>query len=91
MMEEQINQSIEQLVFFPMFQKYMKDLFIVNYPKSSKYHCGFHESFSTQHIFLVMLKKIKARFQRKNCTVVLIDLWKAFDCFCQNTLKLIYV
>ena len=31
MMEEQINQTIEQIVFFLMFQKYMKDVFIVNY------------------------------------------------------------
>ena len=31
MMEEQINQTIDQLVFFLMFQKYMKDTFIVNY------------------------------------------------------------
>ena len=30
-MEEQINQTIDQLVFFLMFQKYMKDTFIVNY------------------------------------------------------------
>ena len=28
-MEEQINQTIDQLVFFLMFQKYMKDAFIV--------------------------------------------------------------
>ena len=31
MMEEQINQTIGQLVFFLMFRKYMKDAFIVNY------------------------------------------------------------
>ena len=31
MMEEQINETIEQLVFFLMFQKYMKDAFIVSY------------------------------------------------------------
>ena len=31
MMEEQINQTIYQLVFFLMLQKYMKDAFIVNY------------------------------------------------------------
>ena len=30
MMEEQINQTIEQLIFF-LFQKYVKDDFIVNY------------------------------------------------------------
>ena len=30
-MEEHINQTIDQLVFFLMFQKYMKDAFIVNY------------------------------------------------------------
>ena len=28
MMEEQINQATDQLVFFVMFQKYMKDAFI---------------------------------------------------------------
>ena len=31
MMEEEINQTINQLVFFLMFQEYMKDTFIVNY------------------------------------------------------------
>ena len=31
MMEEQINQTIGQLVFFLMFRKYMRDAFIVNY------------------------------------------------------------
>ena len=30
-MEEQINQTIDQLVFFLMFPKYMKDPFIVIY------------------------------------------------------------
>ena len=30
-MEEQINQTIDQLVFFLMFQNYMKDAYIVNY------------------------------------------------------------
>ena len=31
MMEEQINRTTDQMVFFLMFQKYMKDAFIVNY------------------------------------------------------------
>ena len=31
MMEEQINQTINQIVFVPMFQKCMKDAFTVNY------------------------------------------------------------
>ena len=31
MMEEQINQTMDQLVLFLMFQKYMKDVFIGNY------------------------------------------------------------
>ena len=30
-MEEHINQAIDQLVFFLMFQKYMKDAFIINH------------------------------------------------------------
>ena len=30
-MEEQINQNIDQLVFLLMFQKYMKDAFVVIY------------------------------------------------------------
>ena len=30
-MEEQINQTIDQLVFFLIFQKYMKDALVVNY------------------------------------------------------------
>ena len=31
MMEEQINQTTDQLVFFLMFQKYMKDDFMLHY------------------------------------------------------------
>ena len=31
MMKEQINQTVDELLFFPMFQKYIKDPFIVNY------------------------------------------------------------
>ena len=30
-LEEQINRTTDQMVFFLMFQKYMKDAFIVNY------------------------------------------------------------
>ena len=53
-MEEQINQTIYQLVFFLMFQKYMKnDAFIANYKNIfSQYQCGFGKGFSTQPLVL---------------------------------------
>ena len=53
-MEEQINQTIYQLVFFLMFQKYMKsDAFIANYKIIfSQYQCCFGKGFSTQPLVL---------------------------------------
>ena len=83
MMQKQINQTTEQLVFFLMFQKYMKDAFIVNYSITlikiffqkfffSKYHCGFRKGFCAQGF--------NASDNKEFCAAILIDLSKAFDC-----------
>ena len=85
-----------------MFQKYMK--YIYDYLDKnifSKYECGFRKGFSTQHVLLVMIEKMKI-----DCDIaaILTDLLKVFDCIChnlliaklnaygfnRNTLKLIY-
>ena len=93
MIEEQVNQTINQLVFFLMFQKYMKDAFIVNYTITliriffSKYQCGFCKGFSTQHALLVMIEKMKiARDNKEFCAAILTNLSKAFDCICHDLL-----
>ena len=53
----------------------------------SKYQCGFHKGFSTQHALLVMLEKMKITRDRKGfCAAVLTDLSKAFDCICHDLL-----
>ena len=74
MMEEQINQTTDQLVFFLRFQKYMEDVFIVNYTITlmkiffSKFQCGFRKSFSTQHALLPIREKINLFVITRNLT-----------------------
>ena len=87
MMKEQIHQAIDQLVFFLMFQKYMRDAFILHYTITlikktfSKYQCGFCKGFSTQHALLAMIEKIKTACDKKKFyAAILTDLSKAFDC-----------
>ena len=79
MMEEQINQTIDQLVFFLMFQKYMKDTFIATLIRIffSQYQCGFRKGFSTQHALLVLIEKMKnACDNKKFYANILTDLSK---------------
>ena len=91
MMEEQINRTTGQMVFFLMFQKYMKDAFIVNYVNFivnifSKYQCGFRKGFSTQYALLVRIEKVKiARHIKEFCAAFLADLSKAFECMSQSS------
>ena len=71
----------------------------------SKYQCGFRKGFSTQHVLLIMIEKMKTAHAIKEfCMAFLTDLLKAFDCiyhdlliaklnpngFDRNALKLIY-
>ena len=90
MMEEHINQTINQMVFFLMFQKYMKDAFTVNYPVSlikiffSKW--GFenvqYSACSSSHD----RSKKNTRENKEFWEAILTDLSKAFDCICHNLL-----
>ena len=90
MMEEHINQTINQIVFFLMFQKYMKDAFTVNYPVSlikiffSKW--GFenvqYSACSSSHD----RSKKNTRENKEFWEAILTDLSKAFDCICHNLL-----
>ena len=106
MMEEQTNQTIEQLVFFLMFQKYLKDAFLVSYT-ITLIRLFFKKPMwlSTQHVLLVMIEKIKiARDNKEFCAAILTNLSKACYCIChdliiaklgvyrfdQNALNLIY-
>ena len=69
MMEEHINQTINQIVFFLMFQKYMKDAFTVNYPVSLIkifFQNGALKMFSTQLALPVMIEVRKIPERTKN-------------------------
>ena len=47
----------------------------------SRYQCGFRKGFSTQHILLTMIEKLKiSRDNKQFCTAILTDLSKALDC-----------
>ena len=90
MMEEHINQTINQIVFFLMFQKYMKDAFTVNYPVSlikiffSKWDFENvqYSACSSSHD----RSKKNTRENKEFWEAILTDLSKAFDCICHNLL-----
>ena len=90
MMEEHINQTINQRVFFLMFQKYMKDAFTVNYPVSlikiffSKWDFENvqYSACSSSHD----RSKKNTRENKEFWEAILTDLSKAFDCICHNLL-----
>ena len=47
----------------------------------SRCQCGFRKGFSTQHILLTMIEKLKISCDNKQfCTAILTDLSKALDC-----------
>ena len=47
----------------------------------SRCQCGFRKGFSTQHILLTMIEKMKiSRDNKQFCAAILTDLSKAFDC-----------
>ena len=53
----------------------------------SKNQCGFCKGFSTQHILLAMIEKVKAsRGNKQFCATILTDLSKAFDSICYDLL-----
>ena len=53
----------------------------------SKFQCGFHKGFSTQHCLLLMLEKWKrAVDNNKVFGALLTDLSKAFDCMSHDLL-----
>ena len=55
----------------------------------SRYQCGFRKGFSTQHILLTMIEKMKiSRDNKQFCAAVLTDLSKAFDLYLTTYLLL---
>ena len=90
-MEEQVNQTIDHLVFFLMFQNYMKNAYLVSYTITliriffQNTSAPFCKGFSTQHTLLVMIEKMKtARDNKQFCVAILTDLSKAFDSICHD-------
>ena len=81
------------MVFFLMFQKYMKDAFIVNYAISlikisfQNTNVAFAKaSQSTQHVLLVRIEKVKiTRHIKEFCAAFLADLSKAFECMSRSS------
>ena len=53
----------------------------------SKWQCGFHQNFSTQHCLLVMTEKWRKCLDKNGISgALLIDLSKDFDCILQDLL-----
>ena len=68
MVEEQINQTIDQLVFFLIFPRYMEDAFLVNYtiPLIRKaFVCICHD---------FLIAKLNAYGSSQKCTVAYLLL-----------------
>ena len=82
MIKEQINQTINQLVLFLMFQKYLEDVFIVNHIIAlikiffSKHQCGFHKGFNTQYVLLFIIEKIKIADDNKNFVLLISQIYQ---------------
>ena len=90
-----------------IYERYLYGQLYYNFDKNifSKNQCGFRKGFSTQHVRLVMIEKMKiARDSKEFSAAILTDLSKAFNCIChdlliekldaygfdRNALKLIY-
>ena len=80
-MEEQKNRTIDPLVS-KIFERCLYDQIYSYFDKIfSRYQCGFRKGFSTQHILLTMIEKLKISCDNKQfCTAILTDLSKALDC-----------
>ena len=84
-----IKVTINLLVFYPVFQKYMKDACkkqLEEYCSDllSKYQYGFRQGYATQNCLLDMIEKLEIR--KVSFAAVLNDLSKALDCNSQNLL-----
>ena len=85
------NIIIGQLLYYQIFQKYMRDLFsskCLNIkPFFSKIQCNFTKGFSAQQRLLSMLQKWKSALDnQKNLGALLTNLSKAFDCLSDDFL-----
>ena len=89
MMEGQINQTIDQLVFSLIFQKYMKHDFRVNY--TITLIKIFFENTNVAFVKALVLDmpfshNKSARERKEFCAAILIDLIKAFYRTCYDIL-----
>ena len=78
-----------QLVFFRMFQKFMKDPYMIKFviKTFSVYQCGFFKGISAQHTLLTMIEKMKtSRDIKQCCAATLTDFSKVFDSIPYNLL-----
>ena len=85
------NIIIGQLLYYQIFQKYMRDLFsskCLNIkPFFSKIQGSFTKGFSAQQRLLSMLQKWKSALDnQKNLGALLTNLSKAFDCLSDDFL-----
>ena len=87
--KEQINQTIEQLLFFAMFKKYMKDAIVLHFTITLikiLFQIA-NIGFSIQHALSAMIEKMKFLSDNKKfCAAIFTDLSKAFDCICGDLL-----
>ena len=87
--KEQINQTIDQLLFFAMSKKYMKDAFVLHFTITliKILFQIVNISFSIQHALSAMVEKMKFLSDNKKfCAAIFTDLSKAFDCICRDLL-----
>ena len=69
-MEEQKNQTIGALVFFSnisiIYERCLYDQIYSYFDKIfSRYQCGFRKGFSTQHVVITMIEKMKILLDNK--------------------------
>ena len=75
-----VSKIYQKCLYSQLYNYFDKNVF-------SKYQCGFHKGFCTQHSLLFMIEKTKiARDIKECCAAILTDLSKAFDCICHNLL-----
>ena len=75
--------TIDQLVHYRTFQKFLKDACVDKYFETvlSKFQCGFRKGYSTQDYLLAMVENCKKALDQGNeYGALLTDLSKVFDC-----------